>query len=86
MSKSVYGNHFAVGSSPDGTEIRILGLMPVIGKLPVIRSPGVPWPLSLTRENALVLAAWIVAVALPQGMEFQTILDHVRGIRSDTEA
>lgn len=66
-------NRFGVGSSIDGKEIRILGLQHVFS-----------WadnhgPLALSRENALELAAWIVAVSFPEEGEFERILNHVRG-------
>ena len=75
------GNRFGVGASIDGKEIRIMGLMEVIRVFRSITDPPV-WPLTLSRESALELAAWIVAVAIPEkrGLtEFERILDYARG-------
>lgn len=81
-------NRWGVGSSPDGKEIRILGLHTFCGRVIADQLNGTPdperalaeWtPLSLTREHALELAAWIVAVAMPQDDEFEKILAYVRG-------
>jgi hypothetical protein len=62
-----------------------MGLFPAIGNLPVIRGKETEfrnvWPLALSRDNALELAAWIVAVACLEKrglIEFETILDAVR--------
>jgi hypothetical protein len=78
-------NHFSVGASSDGQIISILGLFPVIGNLPVIRdftmAGGLVRPLAMTRENAMELAAWIVAIADPQDAEFHRMLDDVRKVR-----
>jgi len=63
-------NRFGVGSSVDGKQIRVMGLMSAQAQIR---------PLTLTRENALELAAWIVAIAFPHDGEFERILDHIRG-------
>lgn len=70
-------NHYGVDSSDDGAVIRIMGLMPVIRAQTGTQSPL--WPLALLRQEALLLAAWIVAVASPENGEFERILDYVRG-------
>lgn len=62
-------NRWGVGASVDSKEIRIIGLQPF---------GGAP-PLTLTREHALELAAWIVAVCMPKEGEFERVLAHVRG-------
>lgn len=74
------GNARGVGSSIDGKEIRIIGLLSVIKAGDPLRQKLL-WPLTLPRQAALELAAWIVAVAIPEkkGLtEFERILDYIR--------
>lgn len=67
-------NRWGVGSSADGKEIRILGLC-AAGTLAAPQRA----PLVLSREHALELAAWIVAVSTANAEEFELILHYVRG-------
>lgn len=72
------GNRWGVGASPDGEQIRILGLRAGnFGELSYLEHRS--QHLSLSREHALELAAWIVAVATPREGEFERILAYVRG-------
>ena len=71
------GNRYGVGASVDGKKIRIMGLAAAAGG-PLSTVAAGP-PLVLSREHALELAAWIVAVAFPQEGEFERILDYIRG-------
>lgn len=56
-------NEFLIGMTADGKTIQLLR----------------PIPRQMTKDQALTLAAWIVAIADPTGQQFEAKLQEVRG-------